>query len=32
MQNIPKLYDTPVIGFSNVTDDSVYALEQRLRI
>ena len=29
MQNTPiKLYDTPVIGFSNMTDDAVYALEQ----
>ena len=23
-----KLYDTPLIGFSNMTDDAVYALEQ----
>ena len=29
MQNIPiELYDTPVIGFSNMTDDAVYALER----
>jgi ornithine--oxo-acid transaminase len=29
MQNTPiKLYDTLVIGFSNMTDDAVYALEQ----
>ena len=29
MQNTPiKLYDTSVIGFSNMTDDAVYALEQ----
>jgi len=29
MQNtLIKLYDTPVIGFSNMTDDAVYALEQ----
>ena len=29
MQNIPiELYDTPVIGFSNITDDAVYALER----
>ena len=30
MQNTPiKLYDTPVLGFSNITDDAVYALERR---
>ena len=29
MQNLPiELYDTPVIGFSNITDDAVYALER----
>jgi ornithine--oxo-acid transaminase len=30
MQNTPiKLYDTPVLGFSNIADDAVYALERR---
>ena len=30
MQNTPiKLCDTPVLGFSNITDDAVYALERK---
>ena len=30
MQNTSiKLYDTPVLGFSSIADDAVYALEQR---
>jgi len=30
MQNLPiELYHTPVIGFSNMTDDAVYALERK---
>jgi ornithine--oxo-acid transaminase len=30
MQNTPiKLYDTSVLGFSNITDDAVYALERK---
>jgi ornithine--oxo-acid transaminase len=31
MQNLPiELYHTPVVGFSNMTDDAVYALERKL--